>query len=398
MKCFLKVAFALCGFLLLLAAVPASATTMYGAVWINTSAGTYAGGSGMPVKFCTNSNGTGLCYQTTTFYNCYGLTCYPGWYTLTVPDGYSWYAFTWSTGTGDWGSSSSPSQGKSEGGGVFTTYFYLSGPYYSPFDIFTYPSPHAPTTIYPTNGQLDAPQSFTLKWTSGVDGYRTSYATTYDIYSHGFGGADILEVSNVGCHPDGSGYCTLAASGVKSSSDIYWHVVAKLNPNIFPANPYYTTSSAQFEFTTLTDPNALISFGTNDWAHYLTGAACGGGALLATAISMGGCESFKVIDQNGGDLYSGEAVNVQLGNLWYVVAENGGGNVVNVNRTSAAQWETFTIVKLSGAPGTRILNGDRVAFGTYYGNYVSALNGGGSSVNAYATSAGWSETFIYSVH
>ncbi len=384
------------GLLLFLVAATASATTMYGAVWINTSAGTYAGGSGMSVKLCTNSNGTGTCYQTTTYYNCYGLTCYPGWYQLTVPDGNSWYFFAW--GSGDWGSSSSPSQVRSEGGGATVTYLYLSGPVYSPFDIYTYPSPHAPTAVYPTNGQHNAPLNFTLKWTSGVDGYRSSYPVTYDIYAHGFGASDILEASNISCNADSSGNCTLPITGLKSSSDYYWHVVAKLNPGVFPSNPYYTTNSSEFEFTSLTDPNALVSFGTNDWAHYLTGSGCGGGALLATAISQGGCESFKVIDLNGGDLNSGDTVNVQLGNYWYVVAESGGNDTVNVNRTSAAQWETFTIVKLSGAPGNRILNGDRVALRTYYSYYVSAVNGGGTSVNAYPTSAGWAETFIYSVH
>ncbi len=393
----LWVSFVFAGLLAALGTASASATTLYGSVWINTSAGTFAGGSGMTVKLCTNSSGTGTCYQTTTYYNCYGNTCYPGWYQLTVPDGYSWYMFAW--GSGDWGSSSSPAQGRLECSGCgFSTYWTFSGPIYIPFDIYTYPSPHAPTAVYPTNGQHNVPQNFTLKWTSGVDSYRSSYPVTYDLYGHGFGAADILEASNLSCNADASGNCTLAVANVKTSSDIYWHVVAKLNPGVFPSNPYYTTSSNQFEFTTLTDPNVLISFSTSDWTHYLSGSGCGGGALVATAISQGGCESFKVIDLNGGDLNSGDGVNIQLGNYWYVVAESGGNDVVNVNRTSAAQWETFTIVKLSGTPGTRILNGDRVAFQTYYGYYVSALNGGGTSVNAYPTSAGWAETFIYSVH
>lgn len=243
------------------------------------------------------------------------------------------------------------------------------------------------------------PTSFTLKWSSGIDAYRTSFPTVYDVWAHGEGAADVLQASNASCNADSSGNCTLFIPSVLSSSYIYWHVVAKANPGVFPANPYYTTTSPEFTFTTVTNPNALVSFLTSDWAHYLTGSGCGGGALVATSISQGGCESFKVIDLNGGNVMSGDSVNLQLGNLWYVAAENGGGDLVNVNRTSAGPWEAFTIIKLSGAPGTRILNGDRVAFKTSNGvNYMSAYGGGGSSVNAYATSAGWAETFVYSVH
>lgn len=398
MKRFGKLLFALCGLLLLLAAVPASATNLYGPVFIYTSAGVFGTTSSMTVKFCTNSNGTGLCYQTTTAYNCYGGVCYSNWYQLSLPDGYNWYFFAWAA-SGNWGSDTSPSEGRFQGGGPTVTSIYLSGPVYAPFELHTFPSPLPPQAVYPTNGQQNVPVSFTLKWTSGSDGYRSSYPITYDIYSHGHGGSDLLVASNVACNPDASGNCTMAISNVLSSSYIYWRVVAKLNPGIFPSNPYYTTNSSQFTFTTVTNPNALVSFLTSDWTHYLTASGCGGGALAATSISQGGCESFKVIDLNGGNLISGETVNLQLGNLWYIVAANGGGSQVNVNSTSAGSWETFTVVKLSGAPGTRIFNGDWVAFRTSNGSsYVSAFNGGGSSVNASATSAGWAETFVYSVH
>jgi hypothetical protein len=399
MKAFWRIPLVVCGLLLFLgAAAPASAATMYGWVWVNTSVGTYAAGSGYTVKFCSNSNGTGPCYQGDTYYNCFGNVCGPNWYQFTVPAG-TWYFYAWKSA--DYiGSSSSPAQGRFECQGCgFGTSVTIGSSIPVPFDPYTFPAPLPPSAVYPTNGAQNIPTSFTLKWSSGVDTYRTSYPTVYDVWAHGEGGADVLQASNASCNPDASGNCTLFIPSVLSSSYIYWHVVAKSNPGIFPANPYYTTSSQEFTFTTATNPNALVSFLTGDLTHYLTGAGCGGGALTATSISQGGCESFKVIDLNGGNLISGESVNLQLGNVWYAAAENGGGSQVNVNRTSAGPWESFTVIKLSGAPGTRILHGDRIAFQTSNGvNYVSAYAGGGSSVDASATSAGSWETFIYTVH
>jgi hypothetical protein len=36
-------------------------------------------------------------------------------------------------------------------------------------------------------------------------------------------------------------------------------------------------------------------------------------------------------------------VNLRASNNQYVVAENGGGGVVNANRTAVGAWETFTL-------------------------------------------------------
>ena len=385
-----------CGVPLLLSAIPASATTVSGWAW-KTRAYPDAVTAGTNVSICTNANGTGMCYRATTSQHCYGAICNSGWYSITVPDGYYWYLFV-SDPRNDWGSDSSPALGSS--GMVVGTRFYFSGPIYGggTIDLYSAPAPHVPSAIYPTNRQENAPYNFTLKWTSGSDAERNLSLITYDIYAHGEGGTDLLQASNLSCNPDASDNCTMAVSGVMSSAYYYWHVVAKMNPGYFAPNPYYTTRSPDFTFTTATNPSALISFMTADNAHYLSGSGCGGSSLVATPISIGGCESFKVIDLNGGSLISGDSVNVQLGNLWYVAAEGSGGGDVNVNRTSATERETFTIVKVFGAPGSRILNGDRVAFQTSNGNYISAVNYGGSSVNAYPTSPGPAEWFVYAVH
>jgi len=117
--------------------------------------------------------------------------------------------------------------------------------------------------------------------------------------------------------------------------------------------------------------------------------------LLATATGVSSCEKFKVIDLNGGDLYSGEQVYLQLG-PWYVTADGGGNGAVNVNTTSPSSSGTFTVIKMNGAPGSRITHNDQIAFQASDGvHYVEAVNNGGGSVDAYATSTGPATTFVY---
>lgn len=398
MRSLVKVAVLACGVLFLFSAREASASnTLFGWTYVETSQGTLPFGyTGVNVKFCTNNNGTGSCYSTTTFYNCYAGLCGPNWYQLTVPDG-SYYIFLYDNTPGnDFGSDSSPSKAGFGSSCCVGPWTFSGGPIVSVFNITTAVAPHRASAIYPTNGQ-DVPSTFTLKWTNGSDAYRSGYAITYDVYGKGEGGTYILE-SSQSCNPDASGYCQLALSNIKSNTKYYWYVVSKINPGYYAPNPYYTRQSSEFNFTTQVNSSKLNSFQTYSQSYYLSAAGCGGGALNAQAIGQGSCESFKIIDLNGGSIMSGDTVNVQLGNLWYVVAEGGGGGDVNVNRTSAGPWETFTIEKLSGTSGSRILHGDHFALRTYNGNYISAVNGGGSSVNAIPTQAITWENFSLNVH
>lgn len=75
---------------------------------------------------------------------------------------------------------------------------------------------------------------------------------------------------------------------------------------------------------------------------------------------------------------------------WYVVAENGGGGVVNANRTSAGPWETFRIVPI--AP-TGLTPTPWVALQAQNGQWLVAENGGGGVVNANRDSVGPWEAF-----
>lgn len=73
------------------------------------------------------------------------------------------------------------------------------------------------------------------------------------------------------------------------------------------------------------------------------------------------------------------AVNVQSWNGPYMVAENGGGDVVNADRPNAGPWETFTMHDLNGG---ELQDGDSVTFLTdNQTTYLQAEFGG---------SCGWS--------
>ncbi len=75
-------------------------------------------------------------------------------------------------------------------------------------------------------------------------------------------------------------------------------------------------------------------------------------------------------------------------------AENGGGGVVDANRAQPRDWETFRVIKIGG-DGV-IADGDQVALQTKtLGRYVSALDGGGSTISADRTSvSGWEAWII----
>lgn len=131
--------------------------------------------------------------------------------------------------------------------------------------------------------------------------------------------------------------------------------------------------------------------------YFVVAEGGGGGVVNANRTGVGPWETFTVIDQNGGALESGDLVNIQSVGGYFVVAEGGGGDVVNCNRTAAGAWETFRIERIAGA-GV-INSGDQISLQAYNGwsccggNYVVAEGGGGSVVNANRGAVGAWETF-----
>jgi hypothetical protein len=338
---------------------------------------------GIYVKLCTNPDGTGTCGQAE-------VNSGAGW-SMYLPINRTYYVFSWNDAL-YWGSRNSITDFNFNYQPTRFTSINLVNAPLEGVQVRSYPRPLPPQAIYPANGATGIPTSFTLKWTSGKDSKR-QYQAVYDVYAYGDGAAESKILSNVACNPDASGYCQYAISGQKSSTRFNWRVVAKLNPGVAtPGNPYYEQTSPTFNFTTLTDPAAKYNFGTANLNHYLSAASCGGGSVNAMPGSASTCESFQIIDLNGGDINHGDSVRIRIGG-YYLSATNGGGSTLMANVTSPGSWETFTIRKTSGSG--RILDGHRVAFQAANGMYVYSDNGGGGAVWVSGTAIGGWEPFIF---
>ena len=79
---------------------------------------------------------------------------------------------------------------------------------------------------------------------------------------------------------------------------------------------------------------------------YLNAEGGGGGRFLAVGAGPGPWETLTIVKLGdpGGVVASGDRVGLRTVNGRYVVAESGGGDVVNANRPALGPWETFTIV------------------------------------------------------
>ena len=114
--------------------------------------------------------------------------------------------------------------------------------------------------------------------------------------------------------------------------------------------------------------------------------------MCSSAIghAAGAWEQFTVDDlAGGGSLISSNVVNLQAYNGLYLSATNGGGSSVLARQRAPASAESFSLIKLSGA-GT-LTNGNPVAIRTSGGKYVTVKPDG--SVDASGTSIGTAQTF-----
>ena len=81
--------------------------------------------------------------------------------------------------------------------------------------------------------------------------------------------------------------------------------------------------------------------------QYLTAEGGGGREVAANRGRPGDWETFIIEEVGSGTIRSGDQIRLRTPDgKYYMTAEmgpNGGGDVVNMNRTEAAAWETFTI-------------------------------------------------------
>jgi hypothetical protein len=333
------------------------------------------------IKFCSNQDGTGSCYYTTTGYPDYSFFT-----TSSMGSSGRLWMFAWNDGE-YWGSPSVPV-------GHVDLSFY--GSY---IEEWINPRPLPPTPVYPSEGQYNVPTSFNLQWTDGLDNDRrnANWPVTYDIYASGNEYPESLVFSNIPCN--GVGTCNAYINGLVYTTRYQWRVVAKLAGWIDPAatvSRLYTTSSSTFHFSTTWDPSTpTYTIQTINGYNLLKAANGGGGSFDATGVYSGYDTQFKIQDVNGGTLYSGDQVHLQTNKNYFVSAVNGGCDTCGVNAQPkwSMGYETWTIIRIAGSGP--INPGDQVAFQSYNNFYMCAEGGGGQAVNANRTAIGAWETFTF---
>ena len=259
------------------------------------------------------------------------------------------------------------------------------------------PAANPPNAVYPADGAVNVPSSFTLKWTDGLDAdrSRSDWPVTYDVYGSGNDAPENLVLSNVPCN--GVGTCSATISNISYATRFTWHVVARMHsgpviPNAGPDNAYLT-SSATFHFSTGWDPATPVAT-IHSMTGYLLKAAGGGGSTFDATGTVNNYETqFNIRNVNGSNsLYSGDQVYIQTIRNYYVSAVNGGG--YGTTTTGWANvYETWTIERLAGFGP--IGAGDQVSFRSNNGYYMTAEGGGGGTVNANRTAVGPWETFTF---
>ncbi len=113
---------------------------------------------------------------------------------------------------------------------------------------------------------------------------------------------------------------------------------------------------------------------------YVTAPNGGTNSLIASSVSVGTAEQFKIVDAGGGNIGLLALVNTQ-----YVCAENNGTSPLIANRSGVGSWETFTEFDAGGG-NIAIRAGNN-------GNYVTAPNGGANALIAQSTTIETTESF-----
>ncbi len=113
--------------------------------------------------------------------------------------------------------------------------------------------------------------------------------------------------------------------------------------------------------------------------QYMVAEGAGGGAVNANRDGAGPWETFTLVDLNGGTLNHGDPVRLRSWDgLHYLIAYPNGA--LDARSTNPGAWEAFTLERRAG--GGSVRDGDGIGLRSAHNLYVVAENGGGSVVNA----------------
>jgi hypothetical protein len=130
--------------------------------------------------------------------------------------------------------------------------------------------------------------------------------------------------------------------------------------------------------------------------QYVVAEGGGGDLVNANRWVPGSWETLTLEDLNGGVLQDGDPVAFRTSAGYYLQAVSGGGEAMLAPAQAVGAWETFTIANLD-QPGAPIGNGTAIALLSSGGYYACAENGGGSVVNVNRSAVGAWETFVLEV-
>lgn len=147
----------------------------------------------------------------------------------------------------------------------------------------------------------------------------------------------------------------------------------------------------------ISNTSLALTVALKTWnGRYVVAEGAGGAELNANRAAIGPWEQFRIFDLNEGRLLSKDRICIMTNNGHYVVAEGGGGGDVNANRPHCGPWEEFQIIKVDQQgfvlSGT-ISHNDYIALRASSGHYVVAEGGGGGVVNANRSAIGPWEIF-----
>jgi hypothetical protein len=138
----------------------------------------------------------------------------------------------------------------------------------------------------------------------------------------------------------------------------------------------------------------LVSLKTHG-GNYVTAENGGGGIINANRTQANEWEVFTLLDLNEGELEDGDKVAIKTMNGSFFSAVNGGGDNVFADKRTLLEWETFYIERKTSIPaGKRIGASDFVAFRSVNNYYLTALNGGGAQINAKTKTFGNDQKFL----
>lgn len=161
-----------------------------------------------------------------------------------------------------------------------------------------------------------------------------------------------------------------------------------------------TSSRSDYTRFTFIDNPKPVGLRSKLLDSYLT-AQGGGGAgkqMLASALRLDRWESLDLVDINGGELVSGDKVNIRTPAGYYVTASGGGGGALRVDATSCGYTEGFAVTNVSN-PGNLIRHGDTIALQTPNAkNFVRAYTNSSGALIVDCMATGISETGVQFVY